>query len=130
MAHNANVTTPTTTHKYPTLVMLLTTLSFFLPSAAFPTTDIFVRAIWAGRPAGTLPFPPVFLSFITGGASIWINCGFIIFAHTETAYLYFTCANISYIIIFLFGSSPFYLSTWNLTDISQVTMSEWWMHRT
>jgi hypothetical protein len=108
MADNAGVTTSTTPN-YPALTMLFVTFAFILPVVAFPLTDIMLRAIWAGRPASTLPFPPVLLSMITGGSSIAINYGFIIFGYTGADYLYFTCANISYVILFLFGSS-FYLS--------------------
>jgi len=108
MADNAGVTT-SKTPKYPTLTMLFMTFPFLLPVVAFPLTDITLRAIWAGRPAATLLVPPVLLSFITGGASIFVNYGFVAFGYMGADYLYFTCANISYIILFLFGSS-FYLS--------------------
>jgi hypothetical protein len=83
--------------------MVLEIMSFFLPLACFPLADLFFRAFWAGRPSNDLPFPPVVLSLVTGGASMLITCGIIALGLTNAAYLYFSCANFSYIILFLFG---------------------------
>lgn len=83
--------------------MALETMSFFLPLACFALADLLFRAFWAGRPSNDLPFPPVVLLLVTGGASMLIMCGMIALGFTNTAYLYFSCANFSYIILFLFG---------------------------
>jgi len=83
--------------------IFLETLSFFLPLAFFPLVDLLFCAFWAGRPADDLPFPPVVLSLVTGGVSMLITCAMIGSGFTNVAYLYFSCANFSYILLFLFG---------------------------
>ena len=83
--------------------MVLEILAFFFPVLCFPLLDLAFRALWDGRSSNDLPFPPVFLSFFTGGASILITCSMVALGFTDPAYLYFTCANMSYVILFLFG---------------------------
>jgi hypothetical protein len=78
-------------------------MTFFFPVLCFPLLDLAFRALWDGRPSNDLPFPPVLLSFLTGGASILITCSVVALGFTDPAYLYFTCANMSYVILFLFG---------------------------
>ena len=83
--------------------MVLETLSFFLPLACFPLANLLFRAFWAGRPLNDLPFPPIVLLLVTGGVSMLLTCGMIALGFTNAVYLYFSCANFSYIILFLFG---------------------------
>jgi len=84
------------------LKMFLETMSFFLPLACFPLADLLFCDFWAGRSSNDLPFPPVVLSLITGGVSMLITCAMVALRFTNAAYLYFSCANFSYITLFLF----------------------------
>ena len=85
------------------LKMFLETMSFFLPLACFPLANLLFCGFWAGKSSNDLPFPPVVLSLITGGASMLITSAMIGFGFNDAAYLYFSCANFSYITLFLFG---------------------------
>ncbi|KDR68182.1 hypothetical protein GALMADRAFT_146435 [Galerina marginata CBS 339.88] len=95
---------------------------FFLPLACFPVADIIFRAIWVGRPLNNLPFPPIVLSLLTGGASMLLTCGMIALGFTDTAYLSFGCANLSYIILFLIGN---YASLTDTPAISNISPENW-----
>jgi hypothetical protein len=68
--------------------MALETLAFFLPVLCFPLLDLAFRSLWDGRPSNDLPFPPVFLSFFTGGGSIIITCSMVALSFNDPAYLY------------------------------------------
>ncbi|KIM38942.1 hypothetical protein M413DRAFT_29855 [Hebeloma cylindrosporum] len=68
---------------------------------AFPVTHFLLRINWTTRALETLPFHPVSLPFITGGASVLLSCIFVSAGNFGSAYLFFTCANMSYIVLFI-----------------------------